>query len=167
MRKMKKTLTMICAAVCVIALLAGCTRGYHGTLDEPELTVSYLTGEYAAQLINDGARVLFGTIDLTEREDGTRLVNIREKEHVEDPDDPRGFYIADRNLESTYELSEEARATFIPRGERVAQAMDYETFVDAVWLEFFENNIEHQDYQLYDIYIMGDEVLLFIARYFP
>ena len=147
--------------------MTGCT-GDQKTIDEPEITVYYLTGEYAAQLKYDGASVLFGTIDLIAQEDGTIWVDIREKEYVEDANHPNGFYIADRNLESTYYLSSEARATFLSGRESVAQAMDYDEFAYAVWQDFFEfgiDNPEYQEYKLYDIYIMSDEIQLLIARY--
>jgi hypothetical protein len=98
------------------------------------------------------------------------MVDIREKEYVEDANQPNGFYIADRNLESTYYLSSVASATFFSGGSSEAQAMGYEEFVDAVWKDFFEfgiDNPEYQEYKLYDIYIMGGEIQLLIARYIP
>ena len=174
MKKAKRILTKqllitLCTAVCAAVFAAGCT-GEQNTIDEPEITVYYLTGEYAAQLIRDGAEVFFGTIDLVEDTDGEIMVDIREKEFVEDANHPQGFYIADRNLESTYYLSPEARATFFTGDSSSAKAMGYYEFVDAVWQELLEFGADDpgapEHYRLYDIYIMGDEIQLLIARYF-
>ena len=168
---MKKlgALIIILAAVYIIVFASGCT-GTHNTIDEPDITAEYLSGEYAAQLVRDGALVIFGSIEIIEDEDGTILVYVDEKEYVEDADQPNGFYIADKNLDSTYQLSYESRATFLPGGSSTPEAMYADEFVGAATrdnIEFGADNPGYSEYKLYDIYIMGDQIELLIARYIP
>ena len=166
----KSSLAIITAAViCIAVFIISCT-GPHNTIDEPEITVKYLTGEYADQLVRDGASVVFGSIELTEAEDGSTVVHIKEKEFVEDASEPNGFYIADKNLNSEYPLANEARATFFPVGENVSTAMGASEFIEATrqaYEELGAGNPDYAAYTLYDIYIMGDQVELLLARYIP
>ena len=160
---------IILAVIFAAAFIAGCT-GAQNTLDEPEITAEYLSGEYAAQLVRDGASVVFGSTQLTEDEAGRVIVNVAEKEFVEDASQPNGFYIADKNLESEYQLADAARATFLHGGESVPEAMGAGEFVEAArqdYDEFGAGDPDYIEHKLYDIYIMGDQVELLIARYIP
>ena len=160
-------------AVCLIsfasAFVTGCEGG-RNIPEEQEITVGSLSGEYAAQLVRDGASVIFGSIGLTEGEDGDVWVDIVEKEFVEDANHPNGFYIAYKNLESTYLLSPYAKATFLPGDGSVATAMEAGEFVGAVLSdvgEFGGGDPGYIESKLYDIYIIGETVELLIARYIP
>jgi len=125
--------------------------------DEPAMSVDFLTGEYARQLLRDGASVVFGVIlSITEDEYGMYVLKVGEREYVESASHPGGYYIADKNLESSYYLPPDARATFISRGSNQTKAMVAEEFVLAA-----EQDME----KLFDIYIMGDYIELLIARY--
>jgi len=140
------------------------------TLDEPEITVEYLTGDYARQLLRDGAYVLFGTIDLRRASEDEIIVTIREKEVVTDPDFINAFYVADKNLEWEYLLSQGVRATFHLRDENNIVPMEHDEFIDAVWVDFFETIAEDpngQEYRVYYIYIIDGYVELLIARALP
>jgi hypothetical protein len=155
--------------ICAVAFAAGCAGGQK-TEDDPEMTVEHLIGEYTAQLIRDGAEVIFGSIDLAEDDDGAIIINITEKEYVEDPNQPNGFYIAYKNLESSYQLSPEAMATFLPDGSRTPQVLEADRFVEAVERDadvFVSDNPEYKEYKLYDIYVMYDQIMLLLARYIP
>ena len=47
-------------------LLGGCSQpeiGDHDIMEEPEITVDYLSGEYAQQLLRDGGEEILGTIE--------------------------------------------------------------------------------------------------------
>ena len=170
MRKPKLIFVIMCVVIATLVFMTGCTDEYIATLDEPEITVEYLTGEYARQLIRDGAKVLLGTIDLRKVSEDEIIVIIREKDIVSDPDFIHAFYIADRNLESEYMLSQGVRATFHMRDENIVVPMERDEFKDAVWIDFFEAMIADpngQDYRLYDIYIIGYYVELLIARVLP
>ena len=155
--------------VCAIIFIAGCARD-SDIADEPEITVESLSGDYAQQLIRDGAELIFGSISLRHDETGEVWTDITEKEYIEDPSQPNGFYIAYKNLESTYQLSSEARATFIGGGSDKAEAMNADEFAAAVERDNSEYGADNPDYQenkLYDIYVMGDQIELLIARYIP
>ena len=137
--------------------MAGCSGNMDHMGDEPEFTADFLCGEYATQLVRDGATVIFGAIlDVTEDEEGVTVLEIGEREYVDAPNHPDGFFIADKNLESVYQLSSGASATFLSGSTSIAKAMGAVDFAAA----------DHTD-KLYDIYIMGDQIELLIARYIP
>jgi len=169
----RKALLVFCAITfCVAIFVAGCMdKDRSGsTIDEPELTVDYLSGEYAQQLLRDDAACIYGTIEVTVAEDGTAMIKIASKQYVEDASKPNGYYIADRNLEYDYPLSFQARATFLSGGTSIAKVMTADEFVSAVRQDFEEygaSNPEYQKYKLYDIYIINDQIELLIARYLP
>ncbi|MCL1981751.1 MAG: hypothetical protein FWG53_01495 [Clostridiales bacterium] len=154
---------IIGTAVFSVVLLAGCV-GDDNTIAEPDITVAYLSGEYAAQLLRDGAEVVFGNVAVTEDEDGAVWINISEMEYVDDQSQPNGYYIADKNLDSQYQLSPEARATFLSGGSSIAQVLGADDFTASAMQEAveFEGKIS-----LYYIYIIDDQVELLIARYIP
>lgn len=165
---------LVCLGVTLCAgfFVTGCTKTDRSgnTIDEPEITVEYLTGEYAQQLLRDGAEYIFGTITINTLEDGTIECGIDGKEFVEDQDQESGYYIADRNLDYTYPLPAEARTTFMQGGTSIAQVMTTDEFVAAVQKDFEEYGKSNPDYQkskLYDIYVMNDQIELVTARYLP
>jgi len=173
---MKKTkTTLIITIILSLMLMSGCVenniQGIQNSIElewEHELTVEYLTGEYAEQLLQDGATVMLGSIDIIEHENGTIVVDITEKEYVENIDEEEGFYISDEYSETMYYLSPDVKATFFLREEGIVQAMRHDEFVDMVWRDFFEFGVdilEDREYRLYDIYIVENEVVLLIARY--
>lgn len=137
--------------------MTGCNGNMDHMGDEPELTVDFLCGDYATQLVRDGAVVMFGAIlDVSEDEEGITILEIGEREYVDAPYHPDGFFIADKNLEFSYQLSPGASATFLSGSTSIAKAMGAEEFAA----------VSHED-KLYDIYIMGDQIELLIARYIP
>ena len=150
--------------------MTGCGGGGGDITDEPDITVGYLTDEYAAQLVRDGAGVILGVIEITEGEDGIVFVDVAEREYVESQDQPNGFYIADKNLEGTYQLSADARATFLAGGSSIAKPMEADEFVAAVGKDLDEyggSDPDYKNYKLYDIYVIDDQILLLLARYLP
>jgi len=157
---MKKIIILILIIVYTTSFTAVLLTGCNGNMDqmgnEPELSVDYLSGGYATQLIRDGASVIFGAVDIEEDEEGAILVTVGEREFVESPGRPNGFYIADKNLESIYQISSDARATYLSGSSSIAKVIGFDEFIAA----------NHTD-KLYDIYIMGDQIELLIARYIP
>lgn len=167
MKRIRWILVVICLGISMMAFMTGCVTEGPGTLDEPEITVEYLENEYSRQLRRDGARVLFGTIDLIRVGDYEIKVIIREMEIVSDPEHPDGFYIADKNLESEYLLSLGVRGTFFMKEEGAMRAMEHDELIDAVWQDFFDvmaEEPEYQEHRLYDIYVLDGYVELVIAR---
>ena len=170
----KKRIPALLPVLCLTLILAlsGCTdTGNTGnTLEEPEITVEYLSTEYKDQLLRDGAVYLFGSIEVITDENGNPYLKIAEKEYVSDPDMPNGFYITDKNLSHTYPISPEARTTHLAGGTSIPNIMDTERFVKAIASDlklYGESNPEFAQYRLYDIYLMGDQVEMILARYIP
>ena len=154
---MKKVFLLTVAVVLALSLMLGCNRNMDHMGDTPDVTVDYLTGEYARQLTRDGAVVVFGVIlGISFDEDGTAVLEIGEHEYVEASNHPDGFFIADKNIESTHLLSPEASATFLSTGTSLSRALSADEFVS-----------EDHENKLYDIYIMGEYIELLIARYIP
>lgn len=175
MKAVKKYLSIGLLIVSTITMLTGCFNSNQSgaTVDEPEITLEYLKGEYANQLIRDEAEYVFGCIDLTVAEDGSVLVEIDAKEYVNGDADVQleEAYIEDKNLEISTVLSSEARCTFLPGKTTLPQIMTSEEFVEAYQKDMTKNggedNPEYKDNKYYDIYIMGGQIELIIARYIP
>lgn len=153
----------------------GCSKsGLVGnTYVEPELTVDYLTADYAQQLIRDGADKKFGKIEnIIDNGDGSYMITVDEKQFVTDMNQPNGFYIADRNLTYDLYLASNARTVFYPGGDS-AKAVFYEhpkQFLDALQAdrtEFGASNPDYQDFQLFYFYVMKNEVVLVTQQYIP
>ncbi len=158
-----------------VMVFAGCSKsGLIGnTYVEPDLTVEYLTTDYAQQLVRDGADKKFGRIEnITDNGDGSYMITVDEKQFVTDPNQPNGFYIADRNLTYDLYLASDARVVFYPGGDS-AKAVLYEhpkQFIDALQAdrnEFGTSNPEYQDFQLFYFYVMKNEVVLVTQQYIP
>ena len=170
MKKTSVLVILIISAVFFTAVFAvGCAGSQHVDGDAV-MTVENLVGEYAAQLIRDGAAVIFGSINLTEDRNGLVWVDIDEKEYVEDQSLSNGFYIAHKNLESTYQLSPHAFATFVSAGGSGAAAMTADDFVFATFSDHSEwggDSPDYDDGRLYNIYVIGDMIELLLAWYMP
>lgn len=138
------------------------------TINEPEITVEYLSSDYAQQLIRDGAIYVIGTIEIIVDENGNPFIIVAEKEIVEDPSFSKGYYIADKNLTHRYPLSFEARTTHLSGSTSIANVMDSESFVKAVESDIMlygQSNPEYARERLYDIFIIGDQIELILAKY--
>ncbi|MFW5677904.1 MAG: hypothetical protein ACOCNL_16865 [Acetivibrio ethanolgignens] len=156
-----------------IAMLTGCMKSNQNgsTVDEPDITVDYLQGEYVQQLMRDGATHVFGNIKISQNEDDETLLLIESKEYVEDETQPNGFYIEDKNVNVEAVLSSEARCTFMQGGVSLPQIMTAGQFVNEYEKDVAKNggekNPEYEKYKLYDIYIMEGQAELVLERYIP
>lgn len=168
--KMRTIRTIMCVGlIFVIALamlLVGCRdKDQIGmTVDEPEITVEYLEGDYVKQLLRDGAEHVFGSIEFSKNEEDSIVLSIEAKEYVEDSEHPNGFYIEDRNYSISAVLTPEARCTFLSGDVSLPQIMSTEQFVEAYKKDVDENGGGNK---LYDMYIMGDQIELILERYIP
>ena len=83
MKKSKRcAILVLTALMLLLLLLAGCGSEKSGnTISEPEITADYLDGEYADQLINDGAGTMLGTVSVEQNGD-SYIAHITEKEVV-------------------------------------------------------------------------------------
>lgn len=152
-------------------ILTGCSSDQSGlTVDEPEITIDYLEGEYADQLIRDGAEYVFGTIDFEvaaggEETAGDKII-IAAKEYVVDPNYPDGYYIADRNKSYIAYMPAEARTTYIAEGASSAVIMSPYDFLTGVKNDYAAHEsdlLAFKESKLYHIYLMGDQILLIMA----
>lgn len=172
MTKKKKTvllslisvLILACAAFAIVA--CGDSGQSGGTIDEPEITPEYLQGEYADQLIRDGASELLGTFDVVDADSDTPHIIIYEKSIVEDESHPQGYYISDKNLSYNYMLSDSVRVTFVMGNDSLVTVLDKKNFIDAVLDDREANKAdpEYKDKKLYKFYVMGDQVELILAH---
>lgn len=148
----------------VILIIPGCSNGNQSgsTVDEPDITVEYLGGEYADQLIRDGANNITGSIAFEPVSDGSPKVSIAEKEYVFDSSNPEASYVADKNKAYIAYLPDEARTTFIG-AEGTQKILPPTEFVQAVndaYTAGIEADPDFQDSRLYEIYLMDDQILL-------
>jgi len=165
----KVTLFLMLSLIMVISM-AGCNnpKKVGNTYEEPEITIEYLSTEYVDQLIRDGGTHFFGSLKITEDENGNPFVTIAEKELVKDTNHPKGYYIADKNLESSYPLSFEARTTHLNGKTSIATIMTSEKFVEAVAADekiVIQSTSDESTLKFYDIYVIGDQVELILAHY--
>ena len=135
-----------------ILLLTGCGEEQSGnTIDEPEITVDYLTEEYADQLITDGAETIMGFVTI-EKSDDSYIAHIRQQEVVPNSNYEEGYYIADTNVSKDASLGSDARITCVIDGEPSVVTAD----------QFIENNDEDSQ-QLYNVYLLGASAELILS----
>ncbi len=143
--------------ICVIMIftvglfLAGCSNKSGGTYDEPEITAEYLVGEYAEQLLTDGAETIQGSIEMTET-DETYTLTVTQKEIVPNTTYDEGYYIADRNLTTELYLDSECRIVCEHDGEY--EVSNTEDFI---------SNHNGQPDTIYTVYSFGDMVELIVV----
>lgn len=155
--KMKKIrgrkFLVLAAFVLSMLLITGCGEDKSGnTINEPEITVDYLTEEYAQQLKTDGAETLMGFVELEKNDDGSYSVHIEEQEVVPNSGYEEGYYIADTNVAKDATLGDDARMTCIVDDE--IQVVDADDFI---------NSGSNGGEQLYSVYFMGDSAELILA----
>lgn len=149
--KSRKDSRFLLVLVCILSLLvlAGCGEEKSGnTIAEPEITTDYLEGEYAQQLMTDGAETIQGyvTIDKT---DDSYTVHIVEKEVVASTSYDEGYYLADTNVTKDVSLGFDARIVCLEDDEPVLSDAD----------SFMENHPDGSE-EFYTIYLMGDSAEL-------
>ncbi len=174
-RKLFKTI-ILSLVIATAALACSCTflNKSGQTINEPDITVDYLQGEYRDQLIRDGAVEIMGSAEVIASDDGMRHVIIHEKEFVEDDNYPNGFYIADKNKSTEAFLPDEARITFLDGGASEPDILGPDDFITAYEqenTEYGENSMysitSFYDTKLYNFYLFDDQILLMLAKYIP
>lgn len=152
MKKLKGSkILLLVIFILSISILTGCGEEKSGnTIDEPEITVDYLTKEYANQLTTDGAEIITGFVTL-EKTDSSYVAHISAQEVVPNSNYDEGYYIADTNLTKDASLGSDARITCDIDGEISVVTAD----------EFIENSDEDSE-QLYTVYLMGNSAELIL-----
>lgn len=152
MRKFGKTrfLALLACMVCAL-VLTSCNSNQSGnTIDEPEITPEYLAGEYAQQLLTDGAETITGEVTI-EKADDSYAVHIVEKEVVPSNSYDEGYYIADTNITKDVSFGDEARIVCAHEDERIVSSAD----------DFIDRHPDGSD-ELYTVYLMGDSAELIL-----
>lgn len=168
----KKTVFAACVFLALVLLLSMVLNACNekgqsgGTIDEPEITPEYLAGEYAEQLVRDGASVILGTFDVQEEDSDVPWITIHEKSIVQDPASDDGYYISDKNLSYDYQISDNVRVTFVMGNDSLVTVLDKKNFIDAVLddREANKTDPDYKDKKLYEFYVMGDQVELILAQ---
>ncbi len=146
---------ILCLLLCLAMglFLFGCGEKKSGsTIEEPEITGEYLQGEYAQQLLTDGAETVLGYVTVTKQDSGDYSVDIAERQVVASDENEDGYYIADNNVTKEATLGEEGRFACLDGDELVVVSADD-----------FVKKYNDGDKQLYTIYLMGDYAELIIA----
>jgi len=151
---MKKINTATIYSLILIMLLTfclvGCGNKSGSTIDEPEITSEYLTGEYAQQLLTDGAETITGYVDILDT-DGVYALAINEQKVVANESYENGYYIADTNIEKNVTIHANTRIVCQHDDEAVVTTFE----------EFLNNHHDYDEF-LFTAYIINDTVELLL-----
>ncbi|MCI9596740.1 MAG: hypothetical protein HFE75_05475 [Firmicutes bacterium] len=174
MKRNSLALVLILSMIFVLCLLlTGCEDdpGDHDNLEEPEITVEYLSGEYAEQLLRDGGESTLGTIEIEKDSEGACSLTVHSMVIVESSISDDGYYIADKNISNTVPLSSQAMATYIQSPDSPPEVIDLETFISKAQKDGEKAASKKKDSdppeKLYNVYIIGGSALLLLAKELP
>lgn len=155
----------LCFTLFLLVSITACNE-QHDILEEPDITVEYLSGDYADQLLRDGGENTLGTISLVQNEDDTYSLTVNSMLIVENDDSDLGYYIADKNITSVFQLDPEARVTYIKEKGADPEIVDLTEFIHLVQNET-SNPLKEGDEKLYNVYTMDNNVLMILAEKMP
>lgn len=162
-----KRITVAILVLILIFSFSSCGNKSGNTIDEPdEITAEYLYGEYAEQLIRDGAEVTLGTVDVDTDGNGLYSLTTENMVIVESDLSDAGYYVADANIETTAWLDPEARIAYISEKGTEPEILSVDEFMAIVDAEDFDP-IEEGNEKIFDVYTMGDTVMMVLARELP
>ena len=176
MKKRQFTLLMVLVLLFCVLPLSGCGQesGDEELMDElaePKITVKYLSGEYADQILKDGGEKVLGTISIEDDGNGDYDLTVNSMVIVESSITDEGYYIADKNLSETVPLDSEARVTYIRDKKKGPQVMDLDKFIARVQKDTASressSDSDSEEEKLYDVYIIGGSALMILARELP
>ena len=176
MKKRQFTLLMVLVLLFCSLTLSSCGQnsGDEELMDElaePEITVKYLSGEYADQILKDGGEKVLGTISIDEAGNGDYDLTVNSMVIVESSITDEGYYVADKNLSETDPLDSEARVTYIRDKKKGPQVMDLDKFIARVQKDTASressSDSDSEEEKLYDVYIIGGSALMILARELP
>lgn len=146
-------------------------------IEEPEITLEYLSGEYAEQILRDGGEDTLGTIEITAKGNDnsagsadTLSLTIHNMVIVESSITDEGYYVADKNLSSTVPLSSDAYVTYIKsrkKGPEVVALKDFLRLVQKDAEKQKDHGLEPGNEKLYQVYIIGDTAVMILAKELP
>lgn len=139
-------------------------------MEEPEITVEYLTGEYAEQILRDGGEEILGTIELESDSENNCSLTVNSMVIVESSITKEGYYIADKNMSSTVPLASDARVTYIKSKEKGPEIINLEEFMKLAQKDIEKqkkNGLEPGKEKLYQVYIIGGSAVMLLAKELP
>ena len=165
----KKHINRIAAvllALIFILSFGGCGR-VDNTIAEPdEITAEYLYGEYAEQLIRDGAEITTGTVLVETDGNGLYSMTVEQMAIVESDITEAGYYVADTNISETTLLDPEARITYISETGAEPEIVTVDELMGIVTDNGFDP-LEEGNEKLFDVYTMGDSVVMALVKELP
>ena len=176
MKKRRVTLLMILVLLFTALPLSGCGQNSEDEqlmdeLEEPEITVKYLSGEFADQIIKDGGEKTLGTISIEDAGNGDYELTVNSMVIVESSITEEGYYVADKNLSETVPLDSDARVTYIKNPKRGPQVMELDAFIRQIQEDNASQaesaDADSEEEKLYDVYIIGGSALMILAKELP
>ncbi|MCQ4637204.1 hypothetical protein NE619_10760 [Anaerovorax odorimutans] len=169
MRRKKFAGILLLVSVAALVFLSGCGQTHTGDdLEEPEITVEYLSGEFADQILRDGGEKELGAIRIEDEGDGKYALTVESMVIVESSYSKSGYYVADKNISTKVPLDSEARVTYIKDKKKGPEVIELDEFIkkaqkDAKTEDFSDPDSE----KLYDVYIIGGNALMLLAKEMP
>lgn len=150
----------------MILSLGGCGR-VDNTIAEPdEITADYLYGEYAEQLVRDGAEITTGTVEVETDGNGLYSITVEHMVIVESDITEEGYYVADANISTTIPLDPEARIACISESGAAAEVITVDELMKMVTAEGYDP-LEEGNEKLFDVYVMGGSVVMALSKELP
>lgn len=159
-----KILELSLAAALAITL-SGCSKD-RDIMEEPDITVEYLSGEYAEQILRDGGEEMLGTISIDKNGDNTYSLTVNSMLVVESDITDEGYYVADKNISTTVPLDSDARVTYIRDEESGPEVIELEEFIELTQNDT-SDPLEEGNEKLYEVYTVGDNALMVLAKELP
>lgn len=149
-KKMLIAAVVVCVAMAFVAF-TGCTNDEDQYVDDSDITLDYLYGDFTEQLMRDGAETILGSVDIS-NEDGSYKVTVTEKEVVKNDDYDEGYYVAETNVVKDFGLGGYAKLVYTDEnGEDMIGNAD----------EYIETHNGEPD-NLYTVYYMNGNVELML-----
>lgn len=141
-------IVLLLSLLCMGLVFTGCSTEDSNENYGEAYDVDYMTTDYVDQLIRDGAETVVGSVEITGSEDDY-TVNVTEKKVVPNENYEDGYYVADKNMTSTYPLGSDMGIL----------AMDGNEVTACTAEEFIKDHSGDAE-SLYTVYLIGDVVEL-------
>lgn len=155
--------TILLILVLTMITACGAPEGEE-TLDETQLTLEYLKGDYTSQLLTDGAEHLVGSIEFSTAEDGSVQLILHPKEVSASANSDGTYTVTSYVINRVLSVSDSLYATYIDSSS-ILSAFEFELAVQDDYEAQGVSFDEYGDHILYDVYALEDQVLL--ALYNP
>lgn len=171
-RKTFIRVSILSMALILTVLFSGCGEqdSDNDIMEEPEITVEYLTEEYAEQILRDGGEELLGTIELTGNPDEGYSLTVHSMIIVESSITEEGYYIADKNMSSSVPLDPDANLTYIKskkKGPEIVSLQEFAQLAQEDSQKQKSGGVKPGEEKLYQVYIIGGNSIMLLAKELP